>query len=77
MLFMKKGIALLLVLFALCLSGCVESEPAPQTDATQPAVTVPKDPQVPENVVTPGELPSNPQDGAEVPQQPQPTIITE
>ena len=77
MLLMKKGIALVLVLVLLCLSGCVESEPGIQPLPADPAVTVPKNPELPENVVTPGEMPSVPQDGVEVPVQPLPTIITE
>ena len=77
MLLMKKGIALVLVLVLLCLSGCVDSEPAIQTLPADIPVTVPKNPELPENVVTPGEMPSVPQDGVEVPVQPQPTSITE
>ena len=74
---MKKGIALLLVLVLLCLTGCVESEPAAQTEPTMPTVTIPKNPELPESIVPPGQMPSIPEDGVEVPVQPQPTIITE
>lgn len=73
---MKKILAVLLVLL-LCLTGCVGGNSEPTLEPAAPAVTIPKDQELPESVVTPDEMPSDPQDTVEVPAQPQPTIITE
>ena len=72
---MKKGIVLFLVL--LCLTGCTgkttEFRPEP-VDAT---VTVPMDPELPENIVSPDRMPTIPEDSVGIPAPPQPTIVTE
>ena len=87
---MKRITAVLLAVLLLCLTGCVEkgqeTQPAlPETAATAPvestlpdaSATVPMDPELPEDVVTPEQMPSQPEADAEIPPQPQPTIVTE
>ena len=74
---MRKGIVLLLILVLLCLGGCAEKKNVLEAEPVVPVATIPKNSELPENILPPDEMPSVPQDGVEVPVEPQPTIITE
>jgi hypothetical protein len=80
---MKRRIAALLAILLLCLPGCVEktAEPEPAapivSEIPDPAVTLPGNPELPENLIPPGQMPSLPEDEVGIPAPPQPTIVTE
>ena len=83
-------LAVLILCFSGCVNKPEETEPAQteqtvQTEQTTEPVqteteaepTVPIQAELPEEIVTPEEMPTAPEADAEVPPQPQPTIITE